>query len=73
MKILTLLLYTPHTFRFLGFYPQVFSEFPDELPVEVRVAVLGQLVQNKPVSDLSLSQHILETPGSFIIVFTTDL
>ena len=61
------------TFRFLGFLSHVFSQFFYKFSVEVRVTVLWQLIENKPVSDLSLGEDKLQWPLDVHIVLPPDL
>ena len=53
--------------------PQLPGQLPYKLSVEVRVAVLSQLVEDKPVSYMALSQHIVQALADIIIVLTPHL
>ena len=67
--------YTYRSSRFgpLGPQFQLNGQLPDELSEEVLVAVLGKLVEHKPISNLALGENIFQTLGHIFIIFVADL
>ena len=52
---------------------QLNGEFSDELSEEVLVGVLAHLIENKPISDLTLGENIFKTLSHIFIILVTNL
>ena len=57
----------------LGPQLELNGELLDELPEEVGVAVLGELVEDKPVANLGLGEDVVEAFPDVLIVLVADL
>ena len=53
--------------------PEISGELLDKLPEEVWVAVLGELVKDKPVAELALGEDVVQGPGHLVVVLPLDL
>ena len=57
----------------LGPQLELDGELLDELPEEVGVAVLGELVEDKPVANLGLGEDVVEAFPDVLIVLVANL
>ena len=57
----------------LGPRLQLSGELFNELPEEVRVAVLGELVEHEPVAQLALGEDEVQRPRHVLVVLAADL
>ena len=57
----------------LGSQLQLNCKFSDELSEEVLVGVLGELIENKPVSNLTFGEDVLQTFSNILVIFVSDL
>ena len=57
----------------LGSQLQLYRQLSDELSEEVLVGVLGELIENKPVSHLTFGEDVLQTFGHILVIFVSDL
>ena len=57
----------------LGSQLQLYRQLSDELSEEVLVGVLGELIENKPVSDLTFGKDVLQTFSNILVIFVSDL
>ena len=68
-----LFLFCPAGPRCLGLHVQILGEISNKFPVKVGVAVLRQLVQDEPISDLSFGQNELQFGLDVIVILVSDL
>ena len=52
---------------------QLSCQLPDKLSVEVRVAILRELIENKPVTNMPLSHHIVQALADIIVILAPHL
>ena len=66
---------TDRSARFCLFRPQLefYGQLPDKLAVEVRIAVLGELVEDEPITNLGLGQHVFQTLCDILIILVSHL
>ena len=60
-------------FRLFRSQLQLDGELSDKLPIEVRIAVFGKLVQNKPITHLGFRQNIFQALCDVLVILVSDL